>query len=391
MFNTTDWHGDPVERHLQFGEFWGGIRDPSATEIVMGKLSGRRAVPTTSSPSAGYVTVTKNTCYKWIFNAEPGDELALAFASQGPVAAAATWGVVGAQRGITENQNRFLSWMWTDLTEATVDVMGARAAVLGVDTLFILSKWHTAGNELMIDPVAFPSGINATVARLRDTYGLRVGLHMHPDIVWPCVGGDAAGLECLATGQGISPFVAEHADALMAEGLAPTYRSGPLRPTEDLSFWWGHDPIFWKGREDSDFAGVPAVAHNGNPNPMRARLVRPTRLALQRLGPCHGVAQHELVHGWRLPRRVRHRVRGFGGNASSSGYVPEFDTLGEVAAQVTLGMVLHPLPGGPTRQMICTRSGVWALELVAGKLHWDVNLNFVHNAPIFSKWRKIWI
>ena len=87
---------------------------------------------------------------------------------------------------------------------------------------------------------------------MKQRYGVEVGLHMHPDIVWACVdesrkgskGEQRSTLHCLADGENISSFVTDHPDALMPEGLAPTFRSGPRVPTEDLAFYWCHDPNY---------------------------------------------------------------------------------------------------------------------------------------------------
>jgi hypothetical protein len=116
LVSLTGWKGDPIERHLQFGEFWTGIIDTSSSSsttsgtsasirggqhplattqegiinsgsdvsggatLIMGKLQGPRAAPGTNAPSAGFMSITKNSYYKWILYAEEGDELAFGFA-----------------------------------------------------------------------------------------------------------------------------------------------------------------------------------------------------------------------------------------------------------------------------------------------------------------------
>lgn len=211
-----------------------------------------------------------NANYKWILAAEAGSELAYGFASESSLAVAALWHTVGQERGLlAETENRFLSWFWTDMTEHTADATAARAAALGVDTIVLLDTWAPLGDELAISNASFPSGIKKTVDHILDKYGLKLGLHMHPDIVWPCVGG--VGIECLETGAGVSPVVTDNAAGLVPEGLAPTYRSGDPGgmnggwATEDLGFWWGHDPLFIWGRPSPN--GTRVVAHNGNPFP----------------------------------------------------------------------------------------------------------------------------
>jgi hypothetical protein len=61
-----------------------------------------------------------------------------------------------------------MSWFWTDLSEATRDQVGARAKTLGVDTVVLLWTWHVAGEELVVSPTEFPSGINSTVVHLQE-------------------------------------------------------------------------------------------------------------------------------------------------------------------------------------------------------------------------------
>ena len=46
-------------------------------------------------------------------------------------------------------------------------------------------SWAPLGDELAISNASFPLGVNHTVERVAREYGVKVGLHMHPDIVWP--------------------------------------------------------------------------------------------------------------------------------------------------------------------------------------------------------------
>lgn len=152
------------------------------------------------------------------------------------------------------------------MTEATALAVATRAGVLGVDTIMIDDSWHPFSQELAVSEAAFPSGINHTVEMLREQFGLKVGLHTHPLIVWPCTAdtseaGKAIGVSCLASGTGIATTVADHKDALVAEALAPTFRSGtPGTHSQDLGFWWCHDPRHFGN-------STTAVARNGNPKP----------------------------------------------------------------------------------------------------------------------------
>ena len=109
----------------------------------MGKLQGPRGLLGTPACSAGFMSVSGNAYYKWIFDAAAGEELAFGFApggSAGSGAVAALWRGVGEERGLlTRNENRFLSWMWTQMTEASADDVAARAVRLGVQTIVLLS------------------------------------------------------------------------------------------------------------------------------------------------------------------------------------------------------------------------------------------------------------
>jgi hypothetical protein len=146
---------------------------------------------------------------------------------------------------------------------------------MGIDILVQSGGWDTT--YLTVSDVAFPHGIKNTSDYFAGK-GLDVGLHMHPDIVWPCK--NSTGIECLATGVGVSPAYLGCPECMLPEGLAPTYRSGyprynidqlaataavhALMPatdpyneypvTEDLGFWWCHE------KEGN-------IAHNNNPKP----------------------------------------------------------------------------------------------------------------------------
>eukprot|EP01048_Picozoa_sp_COSAG05_P020184 COSAG05_NODE_3364_length_2113_cov_2.916584_1_plen_568_part_10 len=206
--NISNWLADPDERHLQFGTFWAGLLDNSTAPVIMGKVQGPRGIPGTGTFSAGFVTVTENAYYRWIFGATVGDEVAFSFAGPSSFSVAQFWQGVGAERGLlSHNPNRFLSWFWTQMTEESADVVATRAAVLGVQTIVLLSTWASPGQELVISNRSFPSGIRKTVDHVMAKYGIKVGIHMHPDIVWPCIG--TTSLQCLTTGIGKAPMVTD--------------------------------------------------------------------------------------------------------------------------------------------------------------------------------------
>ena len=52
---------------------------------------GPRGIPGSGSLSAGFVTVTANTYYRWIFDADERDELAFGFAGPSSPDVAALW------------------------------------------------------------------------------------------------------------------------------------------------------------------------------------------------------------------------------------------------------------------------------------------------------------
>jgi hypothetical protein len=85
---------------------------------------------------------------------------------------------------------------------------------------------------LTVSDEAFPHGIQQTVKALAER-GLSLGLHMHPDIVWPC--SDTETLECLTTGVGISPVV-EECPGEQGFGLTHLYLHARKNSTISLSF-----------------------------------------------------------------------------------------------------------------------------------------------------------
>lgn len=69
--------GLPVVCHglEAFGEFWQGLVSGIHSPTIMGKLQGPIAKPGTARPSAGYISVSRNSYYKYIFYACVGDKV----------------------------------------------------------------------------------------------------------------------------------------------------------------------------------------------------------------------------------------------------------------------------------------------------------------------------
>lgn len=42
--DTSLWNGDPVEKHIAFGQFWTGVIDPGKSPIIMGKVQVRQGI-----------------------------------------------------------------------------------------------------------------------------------------------------------------------------------------------------------------------------------------------------------------------------------------------------------------------------------------------------------
>ena len=68
--SVAGWAVPEGQRQLQFGEFWRGLLDENTTSpLVMGKLQGPRGLLGTPACSAGFMSVSGNAYYKWIFDA----------------------------------------------------------------------------------------------------------------------------------------------------------------------------------------------------------------------------------------------------------------------------------------------------------------------------------
>lgn len=173
---------------------------------------GPVALPQTGAASAGYVTVTGHAYSRYILYAEPGDELAFGWVPP-PGRPAALSQAVAKDRNIAPpSPNRQLTWLWSgDFNEATASQYANIGVALGIDVL-MASGWDT--DYLTVSREAFPHGVQQTVAAL-ESRGLSLGLHMHPDIVWPC--NDTETLECLTTGVGVSPVVIQCPGGLASE------------------------------------------------------------------------------------------------------------------------------------------------------------------------------
>lgn len=372
--NISGWTGaDPVEKHLAMGEFWTGMdgMDNTTSPPVMGKLQGPFGTPGSNvTTAAGFMSIGNTTYYRYIFYATPGQKLAFAFCPTLQVAN--TWIAVGKSQGLQmmNNPNRHKTWWWSAWTEATRESYAARAKKLGIDILVNTGNWHSASEELTISKTAFPSGINDT-AQYFAGQGLDVGLHMHPDIVWPCVGSE--GLACLGTGIGISPMYQQCPECMVPEGLAPTFRSGTPPPltasagqqlessaqdtTEDLGFWWGHDK-----HGDSALMGNPKPCGQGTCNAGDWAALWGANMSL-------------FNHHWsKLGVYRSGGAIGFGGTGSH-GVVPHYDELSSARAELTLGLTLHKATDASAgdRECIATKAGVFSLCLVQGKPTWAVN------------------
>ena len=212
--STADWHGDPIERHIEFGEFWSGIL-PSCiptsgnctSPTVMGKLQGPRSiggVSTTIPPSAGFVSITNHSYYKYVFYAAEHDAVGVTIAPSERVAK--VWMEVGRASGVLyDNPNRFKSWLWTQgATGSTNGVFNAthwikRSLALGVELLFISDAIRDA--DWQLNELEYPN-MSAIAEQVREN-GLGFGIHTLP---YPPGNAPAANL--------------------VQDGIAPTYRSG---------------------------------------------------------------------------------------------------------------------------------------------------------------------
>ena len=358
------------EKILAFGTFWDGLGldDTTLTQMVMGKLQGPRslnglsaAVAKTaenrgsnvntapSPPSAGFLTLSSGSYYRYIFNTTVGDAVGFVYARTEHIDDA--WQLLASNVGTSaplvtssktspspvatpthehQHQHQHLQpelpgvsdgWFWTDgnSNATNTDAYIARAKALGCKTLMLTGI--VDGSTWSINKTAYPSGIKATVDRIRAA-GLRVGLHTLPYPPSSCVG------RCSA-------------DNLLQEGLAPTYRSGSIGHsrmhvwyyTEDLGVWWGHE-------------GVGSVASNGNPHKNQYGYECPQRVTYN----CSRWGANMSLHNTRWSPLGRFRQGGsieFNG-ADSFGLVEQADGDGIVseglhhATGITLGLVAHP-------------------------------------------------
>ena len=182
---------------------------------------------------------------QYLFYAEVGDAVAFTACPTPELAAIIR---ATAPASATPNPRRVETWYWSgsDFSEATLPKYADLA--LGVNASIVVAmEWDV---NLATDPNRFPHGLKP-VGDYLASRGLQFGLHMHPDIVYPCKGSLDGNFsnECLTSGVGVSPVVTSCPECMVPEGLAPTYRSGdPPNPgysrslwTEDLGFWWCHE------------------------------------------------------------------------------------------------------------------------------------------------------
>ena len=351
--NATDgWHGDPVERHISFGQFWTGIvpdcvpTDGNCTApTVMGRLQGPRWFGGTGEvalPSAGFVSITNHSYYKYVFYAVTGDAVGVTIAPSAEVGHVVKE-IAKASGTFFDNPNRFKSWLWTQgITGSASLVPGSRrtgvfnhsywvdrSLALGVQLLFISNAIQVEDWE--INTHEYPN-ITENAAFVR-SHGLGFGIHTLP---YP---------------PGNAP-----PENLVQDGLAPTYRSGRWSsPTaavglEDMGFWWGHD-------------NQGSLAVNGNPN-----------------GPCP-----QLVPGYDCSRwgsnmslfnatwSTAGKFRAGGAIAfdgkSSFGVAKHVSIWDGWGADITLGLTIHP---ASDHGVIVSRAGSFELAMDAGRLVWSV-------------------
>ena len=102
-------------KHIRFGALWSGVinETAAATPLVMGRLQGPRGLLPNGhvGPSAGYVTVSRRSCYRYIFNAQPGDELGFVFGPTETIDAA--WQAYGKSRGVLAQSDTLVVLMGT--------------------------------------------------------------------------------------------------------------------------------------------------------------------------------------------------------------------------------------------------------------------------------------
>jgi hypothetical protein len=350
VHSTSNWHGDSVERHIMFPEFWLGIlescvpTDGNCTSpTVMGKLQGPRGFGTdpgsTTLPSAGFVSITNHSFYKYMFYAVEGDAVGMTIAPSADIGH--IWMDIGRNAGVLfDNENRFKSWLWTQGATGPAGPAGQavfnheywvnRSLALGVQLLFISSAINT--EDWLINTKEYPD-ITGTAAYVR-AHGLAFGIHTLP---YP---------------PGNAP-----PENLIQDGPAPTYRSGswssPTRAhgLEDLGFWWGHD-------------NEGAVAVNGNPNGPCPQLVPGY--------DCSRWGSNMSLHGTSWSTLGRYRAGGSIGfdGVASYGVAAHTVIWDGAGADVTLGLTMHP--ADVSEGTLVSRAGSFHLAFSAAHLVWTV-------------------
>jgi hypothetical protein len=366
--DVSKWNGDAHEKHIMFGEWWSGLLDNSTAPIVMGKLQGPRALPgpaaLSGAPSAGFMTLSGRGYYKYIFYAEAGD--AVAFTAC-PTPELTSIIAATAPASAAPNPRRLDTWYWSgsDVSESTVAKYADLALSVNA-TILVAMEWDV---NLATDPNRWPHGLKP-IGDYLASRGLKFGLHMHPDIVYPCklsLDGNFS-YDCLTTGKDISPVVESCPECMVPEGLAPTYRSGdPPNPgyhrslwTEDIGFWWCHE------REGA------TMCPNGNPKPCGQ-------------GSCNrydwnmswgsNLTLHGNYHWSKLGEYRIGGAAGFDGAPATYGSVALSEEMIyslSVADGLTLGLVVHPV-SRPASGCLANLSHVFSLCADGGgTLRWTV-------------------
>ena len=124
------------------------------------------------------MTLSRRGYYRYLFYAQEGDAVAFT-ACPTPVLGAVLAAASKNMPVATPNPERVSPWLWSGtLSEETREEWADLALSVGAGML-LASGWD---NALAVDPLKFPHGLNATATYLASR-GLKLGLHMHPDIV----------------------------------------------------------------------------------------------------------------------------------------------------------------------------------------------------------------
>ena len=371
VHDLSEWRADPVEKHIMFGEWWSGLLDNSTAPVVMGKLQGPRATPgpaaLAGAPSAGFMTLSDRGYYKYIFYAEAGDAVAFT-ACPTPVVAAILAATAPTTAAVSPQRNDVWLWSGSEFEESNREKWADLAVRVNATVLFAYA-WDV---NLETDKTRFPHGLKDTSDYLASR-GLRLGLHMHPDIVYPCAGSwdGHADNGCFESGVGVSPVVIACPDCMVPEGLAPTYRSGDPPGhgftqrvwTEDLGFWWCHE----RHGATSCPNGNKEPCGQGSCNRFDWNMTWGANLTL------HGGYEWSGLGAYRIGGAA-----GFDGAPATFGEVvldAEMRSSLGAAGGMTLGLVAHPTRTPHAAGCLANLSGVFSLcANAAGVLEWIVHV-----------------